>query len=215
MKIMINDESDLSDYEEDDLKILEDEYNSDNESEACECEGNCSGSDSTRWNRNIPIKVNVFLWRAMLNKLPSKVNLDMRGFDVDSILCPICLGDLKMVNHSFFNCVLAKDLWHLLAKWWEMDIPVCGNFADWFHWLDSLHVPIKVWLVLEGVGGTLMWSIWNFCNSLIFSSCPPKKEVLWDSIVSQSFLWILSRNPSRKFSWIGWLKNLVTTITST
>ncbi|GJR12603.1 RNA-directed DNA polymerase, eukaryota [Tanacetum coccineum] len=151
---------------------------------------------------NIPIKVNVFLWRAMLNKLPSRVNLDRRGIDVDSILSPICLGDLETVNHSFFNCVLAKDLWHLLAKWWEMDIPVCGNFADWFDWLDSLHVPIKVRLVLEGVGGTLMWSIWNFCNSLIFSSCPPKKEVLWDSIVSQSFLWISSRNPSRKFSWI-------------
>ncbi|GKA33410.1 RNA-directed DNA polymerase, eukaryota [Tanacetum coccineum] len=110
----------------------------------------------------------------MLNKLPSRVN--RRGIDVDSILSPICLGDLETVNHFFFNCVLAKDLWHLLAKWWEMDIPVCGNFADWFDWLDSLYFPIKVRLVLKGVGGTLMWSIWNFRNSLIFSSCPPKKE---------------------------------------
>ncbi|GJX89047.1 hypothetical protein Tco_0341061 [Tanacetum coccineum] len=33
MKIMINDESDISDYEEDDLNILEDESTSDNESE--------------------------------------------------------------------------------------------------------------------------------------------------------------------------------------
>ena len=162
-----------------------------------------SGSDPSRWNRNVPIKVNVFLWRAMLNKLPSRVNLDRRGIDVDSLLCPICLGDLETVNHSFFNCGLAKDLWYLLAKWWEMDIPVCGTFTDWFDWLDSLHVPIKVRLVLEGVGGTRIWSIWNFCNSLIFSSCPPRMEVLWDSIVSQSFLWISSRNPSRKFSWIG------------
>ncbi|GJS31841.1 hypothetical protein Tco_0492461 [Tanacetum coccineum] len=42
MKIMINDESDISDYEEDDLNILEEESTSDNESEACECVGNCS-----------------------------------------------------------------------------------------------------------------------------------------------------------------------------
>ena len=95
-----------------------------------------------------------------------------------------------------------------------MDIPVCGTFSDWFEWLDSLHVPTKVRLVLEGVGGTLMWSIWNFRNSLIFSSCHPRKDTLWDSIVSQSFLWISSRNPSRKFSWIGWLKDPVTSITS-
>ena len=94
------------------------------------------------------------------------------------------------------------------------DIPVCGNIADWFVWLDSLRVPLKVRLILEGVGGTLMWSIWNFRNSLIFSSCPPKKAVLWDSIVSQYFVWISYRNPSCKLSWIGWLKNPVATVTS-
>ncbi|PWA41815.1 hypothetical protein CTI12_AA550650 [Artemisia annua] len=32
-------------------------------------------SNATRWNRSIPIKVNVFLWRLMLNKLPTRVNL--------------------------------------------------------------------------------------------------------------------------------------------
>ncbi|GKE28314.1 RNA-directed DNA polymerase, eukaryota, reverse transcriptase zinc-binding domain protein, partial [Tanacetum coccineum] len=173
-----------------------------------------TGSEATRWNRNIPIKVNVFLWRLKLNKLPSRVNLDRRSVDVESILYPICLEDLETVNHSFFNCGLAKDMWASLAKWWELDISVCDNIAEWFVWLDSLRIPLKVRLILEGVGGTLMWSIWNFRNSLIFSSCPPKKTVLWDSIVSQSFLWISSRNPSCKFSWIGWLKNPITTLTS-
>ncbi|GJR45799.1 RNA-directed DNA polymerase, eukaryota, reverse transcriptase zinc-binding domain protein [Tanacetum coccineum] len=46
---------------------------------------------ATRWNRLIPNKVNVFIWRLMLNKLPTKVNLDRRDIDVGSILCPICL----------------------------------------------------------------------------------------------------------------------------
>ncbi|GKA86143.1 RNA-directed DNA polymerase, eukaryota, reverse transcriptase zinc-binding domain protein [Tanacetum coccineum] len=72
---------------------------------------------ATRWNRSIPIKVNVFLWRLKLNKLPSRVNLDRRGIEVDSILCPSCLEDIETVNYSFFNCRLAKDLWALLAKW--------------------------------------------------------------------------------------------------
>ncbi|PWA95018.1 RNA-directed DNA polymerase, eukaryota, Reverse transcriptase zinc-binding domain protein [Artemisia annua] len=34
----------------------------------------------TRWIRSIPIKVNIFLWRLMLNKLPSRVNLDRREY---------------------------------------------------------------------------------------------------------------------------------------
>ena len=171
-------------------------------------------NDATRWNKIIPIKVNVFLWRVKLNKLPSRVNLDRRGIEVDSILCPSCQGDLETVNHSFFNCGMAKELWSLMAKWWELDIPVCGNITEWFDWLDSLRAPPKVRLYLERVGGTLMWSIWNYRNLLVFSPCPPKKAVIWDSIVSQSFLWISSRNPSCNFSWIGWLKNPVASITS-
>nr|GEZ15274.1 RNA-directed DNA polymerase, eukaryota [Tanacetum cinerariifolium] len=34
--------------------------------------------NATRWNQNIPIKANVFLWRLSLNKLPSRANLDKK-----------------------------------------------------------------------------------------------------------------------------------------
>ncbi|GKB37721.1 RNA-directed DNA polymerase, eukaryota, reverse transcriptase zinc-binding domain protein, partial [Tanacetum coccineum] len=81
-----------------------------------------TGSSATGWNNNIPIKVNVFLWRLTLNKLPTKMNFDRKCIDVDSLLCPICLEDVETVNHTFFNCDMAKDLWALLAIWWELDI---------------------------------------------------------------------------------------------
>nr|GEW45197.1 hypothetical protein [Tanacetum cinerariifolium] len=169
---------------------------------------------ATRWNRCVPIKVNVFIWRLNLHKLSSIVNLYKKGIDVGSILCPICHDDVEMVNHTFFNCEIAKDLWALLVNWWELDIPMCVNILGWYVWLDSLHVSIRARLFLEGVGGTLLWSIRSFHNHLIFSSLPPKKAMLWDSIVLQSFLLILSRNLKLKFSWIGWLKNPLATITS-
>ncbi|GKE12104.1 RNA-directed DNA polymerase, eukaryota, reverse transcriptase zinc-binding domain protein, partial [Tanacetum coccineum] len=169
---------------------------------------------ATRWNCNIPIKINVFLWRLYLNKLPSKVNLDRKGVEVGSILCPSCLLDVETVNHIFFNCEMAKDLWSLLAKWWELDIPVCANISDWFDWLEEVRVNAKARSILEGVGGTLMWSIWNFRNHLIFSNPPPKKATIWDFIVSHSFLWFSARNPKFKISWIRWLKNPIAAIAS-
>jgi hypothetical protein len=63
----------------------------------------------TKWNRCTPIKVNVFLWRLMLNKIPSRVNLNRKGIDVGSVLCPICQDDAETVNHFFFSCDMAKD----------------------------------------------------------------------------------------------------------
>ncbi|GJV69144.1 RNA-directed DNA polymerase, eukaryota, reverse transcriptase zinc-binding domain protein [Tanacetum coccineum] len=169
---------------------------------------------ATRWNKCIPIKVNIFLWRLGLNKLPSKINLQRKGIDVGSVLCPICQDDVESVNHLFFNCDMAKHLWDLLAKWWDLDIPVCANILEWYSWLDSLRDSTKVRTFLEGVGGTLLWSIWSFRNRLVFSSPPPKKALLWDSVLSQSYLWISSRNPKSKFSWIGWLHNPVIFIDS-
>ncbi|GJX66824.1 gypsy type transposase [Tanacetum coccineum] len=53
------------------------------------------GPLATRWNKNVPIKVNVFLWRLTLNKLPSRMNLDRKGIDVDSLLCPTCQEDVE------------------------------------------------------------------------------------------------------------------------
>ncbi|GJR52235.1 RNA-directed DNA polymerase, eukaryota, reverse transcriptase zinc-binding domain protein [Tanacetum coccineum] len=93
--------------------------------------------DSWQWSLDASAGFSV----ASLNKLPSRVNLDRRGIEVGLLLCPSCLGDFETVNHSFFNFGMAKDLWSLLAKWWELDIPVCGNIAEWYDWLGSLHVP--------------------------------------------------------------------------
>ncbi|GKC54223.1 putative RNA-directed DNA polymerase, eukaryota, reverse transcriptase zinc-binding domain protein [Tanacetum coccineum] len=108
-----------------------------------------AGIAATRWIRHIPIKINVFLWRLNLNSLPSRVNLDRRGIEVDSLLCPTCYLDVETVNHIFFNCEMAKDLWALLAKWWELDIPICANISEWYSWLDGVRVASKSRLILE------------------------------------------------------------------
>ncbi|GJZ22800.1 RNA-directed DNA polymerase, eukaryota, reverse transcriptase zinc-binding domain protein [Tanacetum coccineum] len=161
--------------------------------------------NATRWLRNIPIKVNIFIWRLMLNKLPFRVNLDRKSIDVGSILCLICQEDVETINHIFFSCNMAMDLWAKFARWWELVIPICTNISEWFDWLGSLHVSSKTKSIIEGVGGTLLWSIWNFRNRVIFSDPPPKKAVLWDTIVSQSFLLISSRNLKISLTWVDWL----------
>nr|GEU38325.1 myosin heavy chain-related protein [Tanacetum cinerariifolium] len=48
------------------------------------------GLSTTRWNKGIPIKVNIFMWRLKLNKLPTLANLVQKGIDINSLLCPIC-----------------------------------------------------------------------------------------------------------------------------
>ncbi|GJT80801.1 RNA-directed DNA polymerase, eukaryota [Tanacetum coccineum] len=46
----------------------------------------------TSWTKFIPIKVNIFAWRARRDCLPTRYNLSRRGVVLDSIVCPICGG---------------------------------------------------------------------------------------------------------------------------
>ncbi|GJZ10438.1 RNA-directed DNA polymerase, eukaryota, reverse transcriptase zinc-binding domain protein [Tanacetum coccineum] len=139
-------------------------------------EHNLLGSSmSTRWSRFIPIKVNVLVWRLCLDKLPTLMNLDKKGIDVPSLLCPVCSDQVETADHLFFSCGMAQDLWGLLARWCQLDFPVISNIAEWFSWLDSAHLSKYARSSLEGIASTMLWSIWNFRNAWIFSNSKPKK----------------------------------------
>nr|GEZ71526.1 RNA-directed DNA polymerase, eukaryota [Tanacetum cinerariifolium] len=49
-----------------------------------------SAVDATRWVKYIPIKINIFAWRARLDRLLTRSNVVRRGVVLDSSLCPLC-----------------------------------------------------------------------------------------------------------------------------
>ncbi|GJX11957.1 putative RNA-directed DNA polymerase, eukaryota, reverse transcriptase zinc-binding domain protein [Tanacetum coccineum] len=46
---------------------------------------------STVWDKNIPRKVNIFIWRLILDRLPHKLNLSSRGIDFRRSLVPLAM----------------------------------------------------------------------------------------------------------------------------
>ncbi|GJS13659.1 RNA-directed DNA polymerase, eukaryota, reverse transcriptase zinc-binding domain protein [Tanacetum coccineum] len=74
----------------------------------------------TRWNKYVPIKINILAWRLKLDKLPSRLNLSRRGLELDSITCPSCSLAVESTNHIFFGCSMAKELYKFIARWWDI-----------------------------------------------------------------------------------------------
>nr|GEX90851.1 RNA-directed DNA polymerase, eukaryota [Tanacetum cinerariifolium] len=58
----------------------------------------------TRWVSVVPIKINVFAWRVSLDRLPTRINLSLRGIDILFILCPICscVGIKRVLEGVFY-----------------------------------------------------------------------------------------------------------------
>ncbi|GJV12945.1 RNA-directed DNA polymerase, eukaryota [Tanacetum coccineum] len=165
-----------------------------------------SQSESTRWVKVVPIKINIFAWRARRDCLPTRSNLIRRGVSLESSSCPLCLTGEEDVHHVFFRCSLSRAVLQRVCRWWDLDWQDWSSFSEWYSWFSSIRLSSKVKSLLEGVFYVAWWSIWGLRNRTIFDATPPTRSVIFDDIVSHSFHWCYNRC-KRLFSWDAWLKN--------
>ncbi|GJT38955.1 RNA-directed DNA polymerase, eukaryota [Tanacetum coccineum] len=104
----------------------------------------------TRWVKFVPIKINVLAWKIKMDALPSRFNISRRGIDISSLTCPICDAGIETTDHLFFSCLMAKQITHKIATWWEFDQVDTNNYTDWSSWLASLRLPFNHKVMLEG-----------------------------------------------------------------
>lgn len=64
------------------------------------------------WSLNVRKKVLHFIWRACHNKISVGDNLRKRGLKVDG-MCKQCGEELETVEHLFFHCQKAQNIWKL------------------------------------------------------------------------------------------------------
>ena len=111
---------------------------------------------------NIPNKVKHFAWKACRNILATKENLCKRNITKDG-LCDYCGAHAKTINHLFWHCEHAKDIWsscklslpfEVLPSWDFMEL-MC-QAQKWSDFLSGL------------VERTVMiyWGIWKDRNEI-------------------------------------------------
>ncbi|GJV71332.1 RNA-directed DNA polymerase, eukaryota, reverse transcriptase zinc-binding domain protein [Tanacetum coccineum] len=135
----------------------------------------------TRWVKIIPIKVNIHAWKVFLDKIPTRLNLSLRGMDIPSILCPLCNSAAESTSHIFFSCPLARQVWNKFLRWWEMDSISFDRYEDWLSWLNNTRFPKQLKTFLEGICYIMWWLIWRFRNQG-FYTCIVRVEYEWKSL---------------------------------
>ena len=147
-------------------------------------EGECSDGDSRVslwkkiWHLNISEKIKIFAWRACVNGLPTKVNLQTRGINV-GVLCPGCDGVLETISHALIDCRVAKRVWdcwkdcpvNLVSNHWDvsdsaLEIIMAGTSTDletffvaaWAIWYKSIRSSrCKYYVILPHQKPTLLF----------------------------------------------------------
>ncbi|GJX25265.1 RNA-directed DNA polymerase, eukaryota, reverse transcriptase zinc-binding domain protein [Tanacetum coccineum] len=174
-----------------------------------------STSQQTRWNKILPSKVNILAWRVLLHRLPTRVNLDHRGIDLDSVRCPLCNDDIETETHVFVNCSLARCIWKDVFSWWQLPNTSITNLDDLFSLPDRVTMESKLKPFFDVVINASIWSLWSYRNKMRFNIKRPQKNLIFNEIKLSSFNWITSRSKRKvSFSWLDWFRNPCNSLSS-
>jgi hypothetical protein len=144
----------------------------------------------TIWKSHIPLKIKIFLWLVKQNKILTKANLMIRGWNGD-LTCVFC-NQVETVDHLFVQCSYIKAIWNWIATFNNFSFD-CECLDDL--WLLDAVIPLKDRLLLELLRGAVLWSIWLERNRVCFNvTRPVSLKVLGAKIISLASYWCQAKS---------------------
>ncbi|GJY70994.1 RNA-directed DNA polymerase, eukaryota, reverse transcriptase zinc-binding domain protein [Tanacetum coccineum] len=169
-----------------------------------------NGGREMIWNKLVPKKVNIFVWRALRGRLPVCVELDRRGVDLDSVLCPSCNNIMETCSHSLITCDLAMGVWDKIFSWWKAVCVNAFSLDEFFSLNGNVNVPTYFSRVWQAVIWSTGYFIWKERNACVFGNKISSTNKIVQDIQLRSYEWIVRRsNKYKDIDWQRWLRDLL------
>ena len=108
------------------------------------------------------------------------------------------------MDHVFFGCDLSLDVWSLVRRWTDIDMPSFSSLFVCLQWFEDWRAPRddkdRVYVIVVA----LLWCLWRYRNRVTFSSHSLRKSDIFDYIRTFSFSWLKSRGRNVN-CWNSWL----------
>lgn len=82
------------------------------------------------WINEVPIKVNCFVWRANLGRIPVMAELEARGLLNGSNTCANCLTEVETADNVLVKCPFAMEIWSMVLSWCDSSKPSLNKVSD-------------------------------------------------------------------------------------
>ncbi|GLT34775.1 hypothetical protein SLA2020_092720 [Shorea laevis] len=118
------------------------------------------------WKLKIPPKIRVFIWRAILNALPSLDNLVRRGI-AQAALCPCCHLADESIMHLLFYCPYVEPIWFGSAVGLHPRQLGANCFAEWWRYVKHAAKQMQNPSLVEYCA-IISWQVWKTRNEKLF-----------------------------------------------
>ncbi|XP_057809152.1 uncharacterized protein LOC131023626 [Salvia miltiorrhiza] len=137
------------------------------------------------WAPFIPMRRSIVTWRVILGRLATASSLRRSGL-VGPGWCPLCRNANEDIDHLFWDCTFARQIWRSLFGWFRVDSPLIHDIGSLLLWAMKVQTSkqvVNLWRM--GVMSTI-WSIWNIRNRVVFDAASVSERAL--SIQIKSFI---------------------------
>jgi len=144
------------------------------------------------WHKQVPLKVSIFAWRLLRDRIPTKSNLLARGvINSQACLCVAGCGIVEDACHLFLGCSCFGSIWPLLWSWIGFDGVdhniISDHFTQFTYCTDVLKSCRSflqlVWLLT-------VWVLWTERNNRLFNQKECSLVQLLDKVKYYSYWWL-------------------------
>ncbi|XP_024628764.2 uncharacterized protein [Medicago truncatula] len=148
------------------------------------------------WHHQVPLKISIFAWRLIRDRLPTRANLAACGIlQLDTALCVAGCGMIETADHLFLSCLSFAVLWEQVRHWIGCVGVDSNTISHHFVQFTSFSGFGKVrrsflqllWLLTS-------WVIWNERNIRLFKNVITEVPRLLDKIKLLSLAWLKAKN---------------------
>ena len=161
------------------------------------------------WHRQVPLKVSIFAWRLLRDRLPTKSNLVARGIiSPEAHFCVSGCGGIETAQHIFLSCSTFASLWGLVRSWIGFSAVDAHAHPDHFVQFTFSAGGLRarrsflqlIWLACT-------WIVWNERNQRLFRNAENSVHHLLGKVKMFSFRWLRTTNATLGINLHCWWSN--------
>ncbi|KAJ0433652.1 putative RNA-directed DNA polymerase [Helianthus annuus] len=158
------------------------------------------------WCKWIPLKCNVFMWRALLERLPTKVALIKRNIHLENSNCIFCDDSDETAEHIFTGCFFSSAVWQAISTWCRLPVLYVCDLKDLTEIYKNMRLGSATKEMVQGLMIIGCWRIWKARNDRIFNDKKTKIAEVIADVKTYGYMWYTHRNRNRTCTWDQWCK---------
>ncbi|KAL9995937.1 putative RNA-directed DNA polymerase [Helianthus debilis subsp. tardiflorus] len=156
------------------------------------------------WNRFVPKKVGIVVWRALSERLPTRVALAARNIYIADSRCLFCGEYEETSEHIFVSCQFSQSIWLIVTQWCRIPPIIAFSLKDIIDCYSCVNGSKEKKKIINAIVQVVIWCLWRMRNNVLFGQASPNISKVVEESKSMAYHWFKNRSGHSQWSWNDW-----------